>query len=78
VDLQEHAAFSRPVPDFRPEDGNTVFLRKVDIYLQIHTELQPKIPILPHRRENLKTHKLHILHVSSNNIFVNIEWFFVI
>jgi hypothetical protein len=27
---------------FRPEDGDSIFLRNVGIYLQVHTALQPR------------------------------------
>jgi hypothetical protein len=30
--------------DFSPEDGGSMFLRNVDIYLQVHTELLSRRP----------------------------------
>jgi hypothetical protein len=34
------------------EDGGSTFLRNVDIYLQVHTALQPKRPILTRSLEH--------------------------
>jgi hypothetical protein len=38
-------AFQKPTlsssEGFRPEDGSNIFLRNVDIYLRLHTALQP-------------------------------------
>jgi hypothetical protein len=55
-----------------PEDGGSIFLRNVGIYLQVYTALQLKRPTSKpvrlhgatnhilncHRRENLKSHTL--------------------
>jgi hypothetical protein len=29
---------------FSPEDGGSIFFRNVDVYLQVHTALQPRRP----------------------------------
>jgi hypothetical protein len=38
---------------FRAQNGESMFLRNVGIYLQVHTALQPRRHL--HRRENLKS-----------------------
>jgi hypothetical protein len=61
VDLQLDAEVSEKhtasicIADFSPENEESVFFRKVVLYLQIHTAWQPKRHL--HRRENLISHR---------------------
>jgi hypothetical protein len=46
MDLQEHTNVSEEHISFSPEDGGSMFFQNVDVYLQVHMSLQPRISTL--------------------------------